>query len=311
MDKNKKNFEEISCDLCGSDKYSIVYGAEYEKEKDPELVDKFRASGDELLIDQLVKCSRCGLIYINPRIKSDLIVGGYSEGSDETFVSQADARELTFHGSIKEIEKYSQTNGKILDVGTAAGSFLAAAKKRGWEVYGCEPNKWLVEWGNKRYGLSLKSGTLFDQKYEEGFFDVVSLWDVIEHTPNPSEVLRECNKIIRTGGILVINYPDIDSLVSRAMGRKWLFLNSVHLYYFTKRTMTEMLKKQNFEVIKIKPYFQKLEMGYLFFRGESVSKIIGKTGGTIAKALKMEKRLVPYWLGQTFVVARKKSGVGK
>jgi 2-polyprenyl-3-methyl-5-hydroxy-6-metoxy-1,4-benzoquinol methylase len=311
MNEDKKRFEAVSCDLCGSKKYSIIYGAEYEKEKDVNLADKFRASGDELLIDQLVKCSRCGLIYINPRIKSDLIIGGYSEGSDETFVSQADAREITFQRSIKEIEKHVPNKGKILDVGTAAGSFLAAAKKRGWNVYGCEPNKWLVDWGNKRYGLSLKPGTVLEQKYEAGFFDVVTLWDVIEHTPNPSEVLKECNRVLKTKGLLVVNYPDIGSLISRLMGRKWLFLNSVHLYYFTRKTMTAMLKKQNFEVITVKPYFQRLEMGYLLFRGAAYSKIISKAGMGIAKNLNMEKRLLPYWLGQTFVVARKKSGAEK
>jgi 2-polyprenyl-3-methyl-5-hydroxy-6-metoxy-1,4-benzoquinol methylase len=305
MTKQEERFERVACDLCGSGNYSVLYGAQYEKEKDSELSEKFRASGDELLIDQLVKCSKCGLVYINPRIKSNLIIKGYSEGSDETFVSQAAARELTFLKSMKEIEKYYPKKGKILDVGTAAGSFLAAAKKSGWEVHGCEPNKWLGEWGNKKYGLSIRPGTLLQQKYESNFFDVVTLWDVIEHTPSPSEVLKECNRILKKGGILVVNYPDIDSAVSKFMGRKWLFLTSVHLYYYTRETMSKALKKENFEVVKIKPYFQKLEAGYLFFRAKSLNETISKVGHSFVKMLNLEKAMIPYWLGQTFVVARK------
>jgi len=311
MIKNKENLEIIPCDLCGSNKFSVVYSAQYEKEKDLDIIEKFRASGDELLIDQLVKCSRCGLIYINPRIKSNIIVKGYTEGSDETFVSQADAREVTFNKAVKKIEKYFPQKGKILDVGTAAGSFLAAAKKRGWDVYGCEPNKWLVEWGNKRYGLSLKQGTLFDQKYNSNFFDVVTLWDVIEHTPNPSEILQECNRVLKYKGLLIINYPDIGSLVARFMGQKWLFLNSVHLYYFTRKTIKSLLKKKDFEIKIIKPYFQSLEMDYLLFRASAISEMISKIGRFTVKILGIEKTLIPYWLGQTFIIAQKTKEIEK
>jgi len=311
MTKNKQLLEEVPCDLCGERRYSVIYKAQYEKEKDFDLVNKFRASGDELLIDQLVKCPRCGLIYINPRIKGDLIIEGYSEGSDEVFVSQASAREKTFSKSLKKIEKYVKNKGKILDVGTAAGSFLAAARKKGWEVYGCEPNKWLVDWGNKYYNLSIKQGTIFDQKYQSGFFDVVSLWDVIEHTTSPSSVLRECNRVLKDKGLLVVNYPDIGSLISRFMKRKWLFLNSVHLYYFTRKTITAILEKNGFKAISMSPYFQSLEADYLLFRAKDVSKIISKTGSSLVRTLGFDKRLVPYWLGQTLVIARKVKEVKK
>src|SRR3989344_7823888 len=126
---NKRIFEEVSCNLCGSTKFSIIYPERYENEKDGNLTQKFRASGDELLIDRLVKCKRCNLIFISPRIRSDVIVESYSKGEDPLFVSQAESREKTFFSSLKKIEKYFVHKGKILDVGTAGGSFLAAAKR--------------------------------------------------------------------------------------------------------------------------------------------------------------------------------------
>jgi len=304
-EKSKKIFETISCNICGGNDYSIVYPAMSGREKDLDLVKKFRASGDELLVDQVVKCKRCGLQFINPRLKPEIIIQSYSEGSDEIFISQAKAREATFFNSLKKIEKFAPNKGRVLDIGTAGGSFLAAAKRRGWEVYGCEPNKWMAGWGKKNYGINIQKGTVFQQKYKKNFFDMVTLWDVIEHTPDPSKVLKECSRLLKNSGILVVNYPDIGSWLARLLKRKWLFLTSVHLYYFTPRTMNLLLQKNGFRILKIKPHFQDLEIGYLFFRAGSFSKIVSKLGQAIVKFFNLEHKQVPYWLGQTFVIARK------
>lgn len=306
MKSQQKIYEKVNCNLCGSKNQRVIIKARHENEKDFDLVDKFRASGDELLIDQLVQCNLCGLKFINPRIKGETIVSSYSEGEDPLFVSQAESRERTFFNSLKKIKKYLPKGGKILDVGTAGGSFLVSAKRFGFEPYGCEPNKWLAKWGKEKYGLDIRPGTIFDQKYKQDFFDVVSLWDVIEHTPDPLKVLIECNRVLKNDGVLIVNYPDIGSWIAKLTGKKWLFLTSVHLYYFTRNTINLMLKKAGFEIIKIKPHFQELEAGYIFFRGKSYNNLIGSVGESIVKILGMGNRPVPYWLGQTLVIARKK-----
>ena len=158
------DFEDVKCNLCGADDYKILIKSKYEKQRYDDLIDKFRSSGDETLIDQVVQCKKCGLIYINPRLKSEDIVKGYSEGEDENFVSQAKGREITFEKNLKLIEKYYKVKGKILDIGTAGGTFLHVAKKHGWDVYGIEPNKWLCKWGKEKYGIEILPGILFDHK---------------------------------------------------------------------------------------------------------------------------------------------------
>lgn len=300
-----RSLEVVPCNLCGFSSVTVIYPAQYEKEKDADLTRKFRASGDELLIDQLVSCNRCGLIYISPRIKGNVIIQSYSAGEDPVFVSQASAREKTFDKSLKEIERYS-SKGNLLDVGTAGGSFLAAAGKRGWSVFGCEPNRWLAAWARKNYGVPVAPGTIFDQKYKTNFFDVVTLWDVIEHTPDPCSVLRECNRVLKQGGLLVVNYPDIGSWIARLMGRKWLFLTSVHLYYFNRITMKRMLERTGFRIKILRPHFQSLELDYILQRGAIYSKIISKTGRFFVHLLGMQEKMIPYWLGQTFIIAEKK-----
>lgn len=297
--------ESVSCNLCGQDDYSVIYTPKYELAKPEEILTTFRSSGDEVLLDQLVCCNNCGLQYLNPRLRSDVVIEGYSEGSDEMFISQAEGRERTFAKSLKLIERFKQNKGRLLDVGTAGGSFLSVAQKRGWDVAGCEPNRWLAEWGKQNYGLEIKAGTIFDMDLDDASFDVVTLWDVLEHTPDPRKVLNECQRVLKPGGLLVVNYPDINSLVGKLMGRGWVFLLSIHLYYFTVETIRAMLSKTGFKLVERRRHWQSLELGYILFRMEAYLSGLAKFGGKIVKMFGLTHLQIPYWMGQVLVLAEK------
>ena len=128
------------------------------------------------------------------------------------------------------------------------------------------------------------TGELFDQSFAPGSFDVVTLWDVIEHTPDPTRVIRTVRNLIRPGGLLVVNYPDIGSSIARALGRRWPFLSSVHLYYFTRETMRSLLERYGFEVVEMRAHFQRLELDYLLSRGAVVSGALSSASRAVAKA---------------------------
>lgn len=297
--------EHVPCNLCGADDYAIVYPPVYEKAKPDAIMETFRSSGDEVLLDQMVRCNVCGLQYLNPRLRTELIVDGYSQGSDENFVSQVEGRERTFVKSLDLIEKHRPGRGRILDIGTAGGSFLAVAKQRGWEVAGCEPNRWLSAWGKDYYGIDIVPGTVFDMQLAEESFDVITLWDVLEHTPSPTAVLEECHRLLKPGGMLVTNVPNSDSLVARLMGRRWVFLLSIHLYYFTPDTLEGMLQKIGFKLLKHRTHWQTLELGYILFRMQAYLSSLAELGGKLAKALRLQHLQIPYNMGQTLFLAEK------
>lgn len=309
MDERSQKYqallESVPCNLCGADDFEIVYPPRYSEARPDEILKTFRSSGDEVLLDQLVRCKKCGLQYLNPRLKADVVLEGYGAGSDETFISQAAGRERTFAKSLKFIEQFHPQRGRLLDVGTAGGSFLAVAKRSGWDVAGCEPNRWLCEWGNKHYGLNIVPGTIFDMKLPEAAFDVVTLWDVLEHTPVPKAVLKECARVLKPAGLLVVNYPDIHSSIARLMGRRWVFLLSVHLYYFTSETLKAMLNQVGFRQIARRTHWQTLELGYILFRMEAYLGGLARLLGRIVKALRLSRLQIPYWMGQMLVIAEK------
>jgi 2-polyprenyl-3-methyl-5-hydroxy-6-metoxy-1,4-benzoquinol methylase len=297
-------FEEVLCVVCGSDQHEVVHEARYAgSTRDP--VETFRASGDQLLVDRLVRCRECQFQYVSPRLRGDVILTCYAEGDDPLYVSQVDARMRTFLAAIDEIERATGHKGRLLDVGTAAGAFVAAAARRGWDAQGCEPNRWLAEWGAKHFGIRVRQGDLLQQSYPDQSFDVITLWDVIEHTPDPRAVLDRCHRLLRPGGVLIVNYPDIGSWVARALGRRWLFLTSVHLWYFDRRTIRTMLEKSGFKVERIRPHVQRLELDYILFRGAILSQSLSRAARAIVGALRLGRAQVPYWLGQTFVLSRK------
>jgi 2-polyprenyl-3-methyl-5-hydroxy-6-metoxy-1,4-benzoquinol methylase len=301
--------EHVVCNLCGADDPETVYEAQSEPTRGRDLVHTFRASGDELLTDRLVRCRRCSLEYVSPRPRGGDIVAAYAAGDDPAYVSQVDARKRTFDKALGRIEGLRPQKGRLLDVGTAAGAFLGAAKARGWEVEGCEPNRWMAEWGSRHYGVFIRAGELFDQEYPQKSFDVVTLWDVVEHTPDPARVLSRISELLKPGGLLIINYPDRGSWIARLLGRRWPFLSSVHLYYFRRETLSRMLEGHGFEVAQLRPHFQWLELDYLLGRGEVISAPLSRWSRALAGRLGIARRQVPYWIGQTFVAAHRKHAI--
>ncbi len=117
-------------------------------------------------------------------------------------------------------------------------------------------------------------------------------------------MLGRAHALLKRGGLLIVNYPDIGSWIARAMGRKWPFLSSVHLYYFTRDTMRAALDRAGFEIIEVRPHLQRLTLGYIVSRGSVVSPALSRMGTRAVLALGIGGREVPYWLGQTFVAAR-------
>jgi SAM-dependent methyltransferase len=297
--------EHVACNLCGADDPETIYPSQRQNrvELSP---DEFRSSGDEPLRDPLVRCRRCGLQYVTPRLNSAVVIDGYANAVDETFVSQTAGRERTFSHCLNVVQKvWRKPPGRILDIGAANGSFLKVARDAGWEVSGCEPNRWMVQWCRNHYDLAMTAGTVFEGQYASASFDVVTLWDVLEHTPDPMAVLTECQRLLRPGGLLVVNYPDIGSLVARAMGRKWVFLLSIHHYYFTPTTIARALQTVGMRPLIIRRHFQTLELDYILFRATPYVGVIAKTLRKLVNALRLGRQFVPYWVGQTLVIAQK------
>lgn len=302
-------FEDIPCNLCGNDDAGIDILYEADAEKIPRTTERFReiysSASTDVFYERVVRCKRCGLIYISPQPRRELIINGYASAEDEQYVSQEKGRLITFKNCLKTVRQLSPT-GRLLDIGAASGIFVKAAKDAGYDAYGVEPSMWMSNFAKERYGVTVFPGVLEDAKFDDNSFDVITMWDVLEHVPDPMSTLKEVKRILKPGGFLVVNYPRINDVLGKIFGRKWWFLLSVHLFYFTPETLSAYMERLGFEKKIHKPHFQRLSYDYLVGRLNVYSRFLANIAKLPYIIPGFKNLLIPYFASQYLLASRKR-----
>lgn len=249
--------EYINCKICGSDRPKFLgFRGNLEYMGMPKL-----STDQEHMVTSVVKCGRCGFIYTNPKIvlPSEKNLGFYNE--PEEYLSSIGQGPLKlFKNTLNLIEKFTKHKGKLLDIGSGKGEFLAVAKIHGWEAFGVEPSKDFVRYANEKYGLDVQNCNLEGANFPESFFDVVTLNMVLEHIENPHALLSAIYKILNKDGLLYIEVPNMNSgllklvnLYYRFKEKDWSPLLSplhppYHCYGYGKSSLRLLCQLNKFKV---------------------------------------------------------------
>ncbi len=238
--------ESVSCDLCGSRGSNPLY----------RVRDIFHDLPGEFVLQ---RCRDCGLIYLSPRPTAETIEAYYPpEYSNYRFAVEDDPfflmrwmrrRKLARRRDV--VRAYSGLrSGRLLDVGASTGLFLHEMAVSGWETAGVEPVESAAQYARQRFGLEIFEGELHDAPYALGSFDVVTFWDVLEHTFSPALELQRAGQLLRPGGTLFISVPNWDSLNRALFGPYWQGLDPPrHFYVFTSETLGVFLAQAGFKVL--------------------------------------------------------------
>ena len=210
---------------------------------------------------KVVKCLGCGFVYLAPLPNQASLAEYYQEEYFKPWISTYQESRLKFF--IKRWEKIEKpalaAKGKILDVGCGPGEFLSFAKKAGWETFGTEISAFAAAHATKQFGLNVFTGDLKDANFADNTFDIVTIWHVLEHMPDPSATLREINRIIKPSGVLVIAVPNLNNYIYMLayvmfkLKKMKLFVmgeREIHVSFFTSKTLRNLLDKTGFSIIK-------------------------------------------------------------
>ena len=299
----------VPCNLCG--------------EKKPELKYRIRK-----LNRQIVKCSGCGLLYVNPQNPQNLTYDFEENGkrqsrfhemrdfaskrfglSNEEICSQEeDWRILHFADRAGRVLKY-RTSGRLLDIGCARGLFLSNfLDKKSFDISGIEPRHWICEKAATRLGNRVFCGTLIEAKLPDAHFDVVTMINLIEHLPSPKDALLEVNRIMKQGALLMVETPDAGGFLTWLLRGRWFpFLESEHNYFFTKATISALLSQTGFKIIRIESSRKLFTLRYLFYQTTRYNKVFSRVLVKLVELLRISDKQIKFCQPDEMIVFAQKS----
>lgn len=152
---------------------------------------------------------------------------------------------------LHRLKKFKHT-GKLLDVGCATGIFLSHAKRHGFNSYGFDVSQYATNIARSRHPRRIKLGAIDQVSYPKNSFDIITMFDVIEHLKNPRQDLKKLKSFLKPDGILVLNTGDAGSWLAKLQGKDWhFFVPPQHLFFFSRQTLTKLLNQAGFEVLQI------------------------------------------------------------
>ncbi len=272
-----ESFETVTCTLCGADHAdTLIEGPD----RNYGTVGRFR----------VVQCNGCGMIYTNPRPRSEVLSeyypADYGPHNKITIQPTQPSRIERWKTRIKQgvantfyygrpgsalgtfallpfalwfkllrvvlLPSPIGPRARLLDVGCGTGSFLARLVGEWPELYGVEPDADAARKAAQIPNLNIHTGMLEEASFPDAFFDVVVMWHVLEHVPNPAAVLAEIRRILKPGGHAVIMVPNIASLEFKLFGVNWMGLDVPrHLSHFAPKTLGQMLIDVGLSVTRI------------------------------------------------------------
>ncbi len=291
-----KSMETVICNLCGAVEAETLF----------EGYDRLYRQPLRFLMK---RCRVCGLIYLSPRPDSEEITSYYPDNyvaylpaiDDDPSWWRRLNRRRSLAKRLRVILSRAGQTGRVLDVGCATGNLLNALRGHGWEVYGVELNARAAAYARERLGLPVFTGDLMGVHFPDGWFDMVILWDVLEHLHDPKGVLQEAARVTRPGGRLVLSLPNPHSVEARVFGRYWAGWDVPrHLHIFTVSVLGCLLSKTGWQIDEVfsmggRHWLFVLSLRY-WLEEHLHSRTLRQALLKVAESLPMRLLMLPYYI---------------
>lgn len=225
------------------------------------------------------RCNNCSLVYQNPQPVFEFTEEIYDgEHYHERYIRSEYIYLPTSRIYLENIEKdlsksnFNKKNATLLDIGCGIGYFLNLAKQDGYDVRGADISKWAKIYAKKKFDVDVIAGNFLEMDIVENSYDMVTLWQTIEHLPQPNLFLAKIYKILKPGGYICMATPDVNSWIAKFYKRLWnCFMPNEHICLFDFKSMHTILERNNLNPVIVKRirdrefFFEQVEYSKLFF----------------------------------------------
>ncbi len=294
----------VPCGACGGQQFQLKYPSTISDPSD-EPGHYYSSSRKRAGHLDIVRCLRCGLVMTNPRDDDETIRRVYGALRDETYDGEDEGRRRTARAFLDLIESHRRPPGRLLDIGCATGVFVALAVETGWTATGIEASAWALGRAKQRCpAATFVQSSIEDLEFSHASFDVVTLWDVLEHVPSPTNVLGRVRRWLAPEGRLFLNLPNAGSAMARLMGRQWVLLLREHLWYFDPTTLSRVLRQSGFEMIATRPNAVTFSLRNVLTRTAQYEGIAGRLASRMTRLDLVNRFHVRLRIGEMQVVSR-------
>jgi 2-polyprenyl-3-methyl-5-hydroxy-6-metoxy-1,4-benzoquinol methylase len=211
-------------------------------------------SGESLF--SYMRCSACGLVFLNPRPGAAEMFRFYDEDyygeGDQKFRSGVEVlRRFFAREKARRACRYFPSPGTVLDVGCGQGTFLRLMQRKGWKGQGTELSPGSASRAIQA-GLSVSVGEIGENQFPPFCFDLITFWQVLEHLRDPAAMLERIRPLLRRGGIVAISTPNVESWQARTFRGDWFHLDAPrHLFLFSPRTLETIMTAHGFRLLTL------------------------------------------------------------
>lgn len=253
---------------------------------------------------RIVRCNECGLVRSDPVADQDTLAMLYNQSTFD-YGNEVKGLRATYGRYIDRLNRFGCSKAALLEIGCGNGFFLEEAISRGFRsVWGVEPGAQVVAQAPEILRKRILCDMMRPGLFPRDTFDVVCLFQVFDHIPDPRALLQECLNVMRPGALVLILNHNVDSLSSRILGERSPIIDIEHTFLYSLRTLDLLARKCGMEVLDKGPVVNNYSLGY-FIRLLPLSSRIKHIALRMLHAARAERFSLSIPIGNLFLIARK------
>lgn len=248
---NTPELQATFCAICGVEGNATeLYPANFSMDALTPAVFSARRIPDRIYY-RMVRCNSCGLVRSDPIAPPDVLAQLYSKSTFE-YDEEVGNLKLCYGRYLNSLAQYDVKKDALLEIGCGNGFFLHEALEQGYiDVRGVEPSVDAVNRANPWIRPRIVCDIMHAGLFESNQFDVISMFQVLDHIPDPKKLLDECFRVLRPGGLILCINHNVEAISARILREHSPIVDIEHTYLYSPKTLSHLFSIIGFDILSI------------------------------------------------------------